>query len=305
MIRALKLIVLAIWLLAVSWLIRFEAFPELFSGSTLSYRNLIGQNVLLRESWHKISLKGKGIGYVFTSISSESSKDGTSIEISSKTHINLGLPVRTDDIILETSARLDSSYTIASFESDLKAPGITVRNMLERLESGKYRSTSFRTDLQAQKTEEITLPGNTVVFIPPTDFLPPRLRSGVRSYMRVIDPVSLSLSAIELETVSDSQRVTAGLAKSRHWTRLEHRGMDFLCARDENDEIVMVKAPLGITLTKCTVDEAFDAAGLGVATTKTLDLDPEKVAQYVESLVGPLSSVISINKKKEATNDQH
>ena len=305
MIRALKWIVLAIWLLAISWLIRFEAFPELFSGSTLSYRSLIGQNVLLRESWHKISLKGKGIGYVFTSISSESSEIGTSFEINSKTHINLGLPVRTDDIVLETSARLDSSYTIASFDSDLKAPGVTVRNMLERLESGKYKATSFRSDLQTQKTEEISLPANTVVFIPPTDFLPPRLRAGVRSYMRVIDPISLSLSTVELETVSDTQRATAGLAKSRHWTRFEHKGMDFLCARNDTDEIVMIRAPLGITLTKCTVDEAFDAAGLGDPTATPLNIDPEKVAQYVESLVGPLSSVISINKKKEKALDKH
>ena len=301
--RALKLIVLAVWLLAVAWLVRFEAFPEFFSGSTLSYRILIGQNVLLRESWHKISLKGKDIGYVFTSISSESTESGTAMEIISKIHINLGLPVRTDDIVLETAARLDSSYTITTFESDLKAPGITVRNIVRKLDSGRYMASSFRTDLQAQETQDITLPANAVVFIPPTDLLPPRLRSGVRSYMRVVDPISLSVSAVELETLSASELAAAGLAKSLHWTRLEHKGMDFLCGRNEKDEVIMVKAPLGIMLTKCTVDEAFDAAGIGNSKAPALDLDPAKVAQYVESLVGPLSSVININKKKEKNHD--
>ena len=304
MIRAGKLLIVAVWLLAVGWLIRFEAFPELFSGSTLSYRNLIGQNVLMRESWHKISLKGKDIGYISTAISSEDTDNSLSFEITSKTHINLGLPVTTDDIILETSVILDSSYNLSSMNSDLRAPGITVRNAVEKLDNGKFRATSYRTDLQSETSEEISLPASAIVFIPPTDLLPQRLRTGVKSYMRVLDPVSLTTSTVELQTATPSQDNAPGLDRTQHWTKMTHKGMDFYCVRDTSDEVITVSAPLGMLLTKCTIEEAFTAAGIGVTGAPALAINPEKVTQYVESLVGPLSSVISIKPlKRKKDND--
>lgn len=294
MIRAAKLLVVAVWLLTVGWLIRFEAFPELFSGSTLSYRSLIGQNVLMRESWHKISLKGKDIGYISTSISSEDSDSSLSFQITSKTHINLGLPVTTDDIILETSIVLDTAYNLSSMNCDLRAPGITVRNTLQKLDSGKFRATSHRTDLQSDTTEDLSLPATAIVFIPPTDLLPQRLRAGVKSYMRVLDPISLTTSVVELDTVTPNQSDAPGLDSNQHWTKMTHKGMDFYCTRNNKDEVISVSAPLGIRLTRCTPDEAFTAAGMGANAPPALELDPEKVTQYVESLVGPLSSVISL-----------
>jgi len=301
--RAAKLLILFVWLISLTWLIRFEAFPELFSGSTLSYRNLIGQNVLLRESWHKISLKGKGIGYVTTTVASEDSAQGISYDISSKTHINLGLPVRTDDIVLETLIRLDSTYTILSMQSDLKAPGVNVRNMLERTEAGRFRATTFRADTGESSVQELSLTDSAVVFIPPTELLPPRLREGIKSYMRVLDPISLTTDVIELESVTEAHGVNERLAQKYHWTRLQHKGMDFFCARNDSDEIIWIRAPLGITLSKCTVEEAFAAAGMDSPHAQPLDLDPERITQYVESLVGPLSKVISLKKKDENEDD--
>lgn len=303
MIRAAKSLVLILWLISAAWLIRFEAFPEFFSGSTLSYRNLIGQNVLLRESWHKVSMKEKDIGYVSTVIESQDEAQQVSYQITSKTHINLGLPVRTDDIVLETTVRLDASYALLSLDSDLQAPGVNVKNMLERNQAGGFTATTFRTDLDSSTSREVSLPPSAVVFLPPTDLLPPRLRPGIKSYMRIIDPISLETSVIEVETVSSVPGIPAAATEKYHWTKLQHKGMDFLCARDESDEIAGVRAPLGITLTKCTVDEAFAAAGIDDPDAAPTNLDPERVIQYVESLVGPLSSVLSVKAKNRNEND--
>lgn len=305
MIRAGKLTVILLWLLAAVWLIRFEAFPELFSGSTLSYRNIISQDILLRESWHKITMQGRDIGYVFTSISSENPDQQKSIDIVSKIHINLGLPVRTDDIVLESTIRLNSDYSVQSVDTDLQAPGVNLRNMIEHLEARRYKVNTFRSDSNASSSREMTLPASFMVFIPPTDLIPPRLRAGVKAYMRVLDPVSLDVSTVEAETVTPGKGIGTGLARTHHWTRITHRGLDLICARDSTDDVVYIKAPLGISLRKCTADEAFDAAGLGDTSTSALQLSPEKVSQYVESIIGPLSSVIKFQPSAESKeNDQ-
>lgn len=273
----------------------------------MGYRNIIGQNLLLRESWHKISLKGRDIGYVFTSTAGESTDSGAAVDINSKIHINLGLPVRSDDIILDTYVRLDSSFRILNLRSDFSAPGASVINTLEAISDGKYQLHSISGGkIGSARTETVSIPDSAVVFIPPVDLLPPRLHTGVRAYMRALDPLTISPSAVEVETVLPGKGIGQGLAKNLHWTRLQYRGLDFLCARNESNDTVMVQAPLGIMLKRCSAEEALKAAGLAEADSIAADLSPEKITQYVESLIGPLSSVIKLNPETDtASNDKH
>ena len=49
-----KSVVILFWLCTTAWLVRFEAFPELFTDSLTGYEHVLSRNLLMTDSWLKI-----------------------------------------------------------------------------------------------------------------------------------------------------------------------------------------------------------------------------------------------------------
>ena len=66
-----KLLLLSVWLGCMGWLLRFEAYPEWFTGDALGYKTLSKQMPALRDSWMKLSYDGQHVGYSHSSVEME------------------------------------------------------------------------------------------------------------------------------------------------------------------------------------------------------------------------------------------
>ena len=225
-----------------------------------------------KDSWMNILLNDRKIGSSHTVFSKI--KDGYRLEETVYMRFNtMGL---TQDMILKTTGRLNSDFTLSSFNFEMgsgrfhfSAQGSVSGNVL----SIKTHSLGSSKDIQISVREKIYIPSG---------ILNPAVTSGMKTgdefAIQVFDPVSMANEPVIIKMLGPEKIVNMGIEKKTKKMNVSYKGTTQLAWIGENGDVIREKGFLGISLEKTTRDNTL--SGLQ----KESDLDLTEIASVPSNM---------------------
>lgn len=260
-VRYVKILVVAVWLCITAWLIRYEAFPEYFTNSIGGYRSLLGNDVMIMDSWMKIMFNDLPIGYSYTSMEMDETDPMHRYLINNQVNMALNMMGDEQNVHVTTSARLDLMYELQDFMFNLSSRGYTMRLRAERSEGDKF-DVVIATANTTQKTT-INIPADVVLYSPMTEMAMKKLKPGQKMTIKTLDPTTLSTTVVVIEALRKETLVVADREHSVTVLSSEYAGMRIMSWIDDNGVVLRQETPFGWTMEKCTPEEAIASARFG------------------------------------------
>lgn len=254
---------LACWLVTLSWLVRYEAFPEYFTRSSSGYRHLIAGNLLVSDTWMKLSVKGAAIGYTHSSIDVNEYNADEHYVLNNRVHVAIPLPGSRQNFHALSAVCLDTLCNLRTFSFSASFPGTTLK-VDGRSAGGNAFDVEIRTPAGV-RTTRLSIPDDVVLASPLADTALARLKPGQELRIRVFDPLSMRKKNAWVKAVG---RESLAVGTNRLDTlRLDStvEGITVSSWVDDAGRVVRQETPFGVTLEQCTPQEAFDAALSGEA----------------------------------------
>jgi hypothetical protein len=238
-------------------LVRYEAYPELFTHTLSGYRGVISGNLLIEDSWSRVLIHGIPAGYSHTTMNIVKGAQHN-IEIGNRIQLKFAVAGQLMRITARTDLVLDPSYHLISFTNSIIGSGINM-SVTGRQRAGlTYR---IETNINGSKShQEIRIPKDVMLYSPLSMLALRKLRPGQSLAIKTIDPLSMStthviVKAIEHETIQTCDGDTES-------TRLEfnYKGMRLKSWIDKDGTILRQETPLGWVIESCPASAAFSAA---------------------------------------------
>ena len=118
--------VLGLWLLAMGWLIFYEAYPELRNQTSTGYRTFLAHGIMVMDRWMKISFQGKPIGYTHTSVDIDEANGANQYRINNRTILSLSIMGSRQRVSVNADAIVDALYKLKSFSFALTSTGYAI-----------------------------------------------------------------------------------------------------------------------------------------------------------------------------------
>lgn len=255
----LRTAMIILWLCTAAWLVRYEAFPEYFTQSLSGYKGLLAKDALLADSWMKIIFHDADIGYSRTSMDINENDASEHYIMENRTHIALNIMGERKNIHALTSIFLDMSYTLKRFTFSFSSPAAVMNVVGVRTEKNTFEITA-NTGSDNHKTTRIQIPSDVVLYAPFSETAIKHLKPGQQLTIRTIDPISLkktnlTLCALRREKITiTSDEINATVLSS------EYHGLKMFTWIDDKGTVLRQESPIGLTMQKCTPEEAYDAA---------------------------------------------
>lgn len=255
--KSIRLVVIVLWLCAISWLVRYEAFPERFESSLDGYEGLISKDVLMLDTWMRIMFKGNPIGFSHSLMGLNESNPILRHVIKNHLTVRMKVMGMEQQINADTDARLNDNYELQQFGFRMSARDYNIR-----IEASRTGSDRFAVKMNTPHTKQsttITVPRDVVIYSPMTEMAVKKLKPGQTLTIRTLDPMSLSTAnmtfrALRKETISlGGQTYNATVVSS------DYHGGTSLSWIDNEGTILRQETPFGWTMEKCTMEEAFNA----------------------------------------------
>lgn len=206
-----------------------------------------------KDAWMNILLKGRKIGSSHTIFSKI--QDGYRLE--ETVHMRLNTMGLSQDIILKTSGRLHSDFSLSSFDFEMgsgrfhfSAQGSVSGNVL-----------SIKTDTPGA-TKDIHVPLREKIYMP-SGILNAAVTSGMKPgeefAIQVFDPVSMANEPVIVQMVGPEKIVNMGIEKNTKKIRITYKGTTQLAWMGENGDVIREVGFLGIRLEKTTREDALSA----------------------------------------------
>jgi len=241
-----------------SWLVRYEAFPELFTSSIRGYSRLLRRDVLVSDSWMKVKYGGRDVGYTHTGIDTADDGGEDSYLLSNRTDLNVTLMGQPQSFYAAGTAALDAAYRLRKFAFNLTAGALRVAVSGRRAEGAIFDVTL---DTGGEiRNMRVEIPDDVVIHSPTAFLALRRLRPGQEMSLAALDPLTLKKTAVRVKAVG-VERV-AGPEGPVEATVLSaaYQGMQFRTWIDAKGNILRQESPLGWVAEKCTREEALAAA---------------------------------------------
>ena len=223
---------------------KFHLEPATLSPSSL---NALPE----KDAWMNILLKDRKIGSSHTVFSKI--EDGYRLEETVYMRFNtMGL---TQDMILKTTGRLGSDFTLSSFNFEMgsgrfhfSAQGSVSGNVL----SIKTHSSGSTKDIQISVREKIYIPSGIL-----NAAVTSGMKTGDEFAVQVFDPVSMASEPVIIKMMGPEKIVNMGLEKNTKKMTVSYKGTTQLAWIGENGDVIREKGLLGIRLEKTTRDDAL------------------------------------------------
>lgn len=255
--KHIRLAAFVFWICMVSWLVRYEAFPEKFESSLGGYEGLMSKDILMLDSWMKIMFKGNPIGFSHSTMGLNESDPELRHVV--KNHLTVRMKVMglEQQIHADTDARLDDQYKLQQFAFSMTARDYNIR--IDATRAGKDDFDLTMRTPHTKRSSTITVPRDVVIYSPMTEMAVKQLKPGQRLTIRTLDPMSLSTANITFHALRE-ERITVG-ERTYNATVLssDYHGGKALSWIDESGIILRQETPFGWTMEKCTMEEAFEA----------------------------------------------
>lgn len=245
------------WVLAMLVLLRYEAYPELFTNTLRGYRSVLPETVLIQDSWSRIIINGIPAGYSHTSMNVEDKSKTQDIEISNRTQIKIAVMGQPLNLNIRSTLLLNPQYDLLKFESSVHTREISLNVTGKRTQERMYDIT---TEIGGSKTtRSIKIPKDVLLYSPMNTLALRKLRPGQSIAIKTLDPLSMTatrliVKAVKKEQIQHNQEsVEATLLTSTY------QGMQLRSWIDKNGTVLRQETPMGWVIESCTTEEALKA----------------------------------------------
>jgi hypothetical protein len=256
--KCFRVAVLVFWLCTVAWLVRFEAFPALFTHTLSGYDSLLSRDTLMVDSWMKIVFKGQDVGYSHTSMNmNETSPDGY-YTMDNRARIGIRLMGRRMEVHSLTTVSLNMLHELEKFMFAVSSDAHNIRVTGIRGEGRTFDVETKSGDV-AQRLS-VDIPQNVVLYSPMTEMAVKRIRPGQEISMAMWNPLSKKRANVAVRGLRYETVVSGGRECRAMVMAMEYQGLKMLTWVDPNGEVLRQELPMDLVLEKCTPEEAFEAA---------------------------------------------
>ncbi|MBA4389297.1 MAG: hypothetical protein C0404_15100 [Verrucomicrobia bacterium] len=249
-------IALVYWVVSFGWLLRYEAYPELFTSSLEGYKGLLSRDVLITDSWMKILFKDSPIGYSHTSVEVADSNPSENYSVRNRMQLKMKLMGEVSNVHVDTTTTLNSMHELQKFSFSMFTRGYTLKLQAQRLDARKFNITTTTGTSTEKRIVEI--PPDVVIYSPVTELAIKKLRPGQQLHMKTIDPATMTVANI-LIRATGREEITVGT--NRYDTTvvvMDYRGSDVRSWIDDKGNLVKQDTPFGWTMETCSSAEAFN-----------------------------------------------
>lgn len=256
-------LIILFWLLMTGWLIRYEAFPRWFTSSAPGYRSLFKNGPLILDTWMQIEFRNSPIGYSHTWVDSDEASPNATYTLHNQTALNIKLMGQVHGVNVMAGATLDAGYALQKFYAVVSSSVYTTR--IEGRKTGNQTfAVRIRTD-SGEQTITLTVPDDVILYSPVAEMALAGLKPGESLNLRVLDPVTLSVSDVRVEALRREKLALAGREQETTVLKMIYQGLETLSWMDPAGRILRQETPFGWTMTLCSAQDVLafkpDASG--------------------------------------------
>lgn len=242
------------------WLLRMEAFPGYFTRTIDGYRALLSRDVIVRQTWQKITVKGQPVGYGYTNLEMNEDNPVETYTVHSRLHLRLTVMGQRQNFFANTVASLDALQTLQRFTFSLNTKEYTFQLRADRTGARTFK-TKMTTGHSSQQGE-IEVPPDTVIYSPMTDLAIRNLSPGETMSLRILDPLTLATETVVVRAIEHEPVFALGRTNTALRIALQYRGRDFHSWIAPDGQVLKQETPFGWTIEACTSKEALAALDL-------------------------------------------
>lgn len=268
MYRILKSVIIAVWIGCTAWLIRFEAYPQWFEDTVQGYKELARELPAIRDSWLKVMVEDKHVGYAHSSTQIDE-KDGEEVIVmSSQLYLRLLMPTGISDLRMRSEIRLDAreefqASTLRFFLQDFVDGEINLNRVDARKNLVSIVGEVKVLQLPPFKIDRtFELPSEAIVSSPLLDFGLSQLKPGEELRIRTLDPFSFGGSTQTLVLRGEAQEVWpegpegTEIKVYKVSMNLDQYNLSMNAWIDEYGRVLRQETPFGVHLVYSTSSQA-------------------------------------------------
>lgn len=255
-----RTVIVVVWLAAMGWFVRYEAFPGWFTGALAGYKSLLSEGEVYSDSWMNIEFKGHKIGYNHTQVEMDDTHPTVRYTMTSKSSMTLDLGGERQNINVGTTTRLDAFQRLVSFEFSMSARRYTMEVKGSRRNGDQFRVV-VRSGAASHSTT-VRIPDDVVIYSPMTMMAMGRMKPGETSKLRTFDPMSIEKGGIAVEDVLvkalEKKSITWGTNTTEATVlSVNYNGMEMTAYVDGDGRVLREETPFGWAMVAATADEAL------------------------------------------------
>ena len=252
-----RFLIVVFWSVMTGWLIRYEAFPQWFTHMSGGYRALFEGRPFVLDSWMQITFNDVEIGYTHTWIDSDIESQIESYTIRNKTFLNLNLLGESQPISILVGITLDERYLMQTFSMTLHSRSYRTNIEGRRIGDGRFE-VSMATPVGV-RTTTIAVPDDVMIYSPVTEMAVRRLKPGNSLRMRVLDPISMTVSEITAEALRRETLQHEARHVETTVLKISYMGLETLSWIDAEGRVLRHETPFGWTMTARSSDKIVTA----------------------------------------------
>jgi hypothetical protein len=250
-----RISILLFWLIMTGWLIRFEAFPHLFTRNYQGYNSLFERGPFVLDTWMRIEFNKTPIGYTHTWVDTEIQEKEPIYTLRNQTVMNLKLLGKTTPINLWTGATLNDNYELIDFFTTFFSEENRTRIEGKRISPERFLVT-FKTPGTTRKVK-IAIPENTILYSPMTELALNELAIGNTVELNVLNPLTLKTGKTTIQAMGKEKMEYAGKQINTTMLKISYEGLEIHAWMDKNGRILRQETPFGMDMIACPAEKAI------------------------------------------------
>lgn len=254
-----------LWLIAMGWLLRYEAFPFYFTRTFAGYREMLSSDMLMSDSWMTIFFNDKPAGFSHTSIEVDENDPVFYYTVMNEMELKLGLMGEKHDVDVDTTCKLDIMHQLQEFTFSMTSRPSDTRtkkvNLMTIKAIRRWRDVFSVAIISPHNTvrTRIQIPPDVIIYSPMTEMALKKLRPGQKITIKTLDPSTLSTAYINVTATRKENIEIGDISYDSTLLTTEYRGVEMASWIDEEGAILRQETPFGWTMQKSTPDEALNA----------------------------------------------
>ncbi|MBI2438760.1 MAG: transglutaminase domain-containing protein [Lentisphaerae bacterium] len=242
-----RTLIVLLWLFMTGWLVRYEAFPQWFTNYAPGYRKLFKSGPLILDTWMQVEFRNTPVGYSHTWVDSDMESPQAAYTIHNQTVLNLKLLEQVQWVKVVSGATLDADYKLQKFYAVLSSSVYSTR-----LDGRKVGENTFSIRIRTntgEQTVTLTVPDDVILYSPVTEMALAGLKPGESLTLRVLDPLTVTVSDVRVEGLRREKLSLAGREHETTVLRLVYQGLETLSWIDSEARVLRQETPFGWTMT--------------------------------------------------------
>lgn len=257
--KSIIIFIVIFWLVATGWLVINEIFPGSFSSVSQGYRSMFSDDIVVADSWMKISLNGNKIGYSHTSIEADDDNAIQKYRVYNNTELNIIIMKKKQSVSVKSKSSLDVMYHLQHFSFSMLSGDYKMNIFGQRLD-GDLFDVKVKTGGSYSKMK-INIPDDAIVYSPMVELALKSIKPGRQKRIRTFNPLSMAtedilIKALRYENITNMNQVCRATVLSA-----DYQGLEIMTWIDNDGKVLRQETPFGWTLEACDAETAMGMSG--------------------------------------------